>query len=127
LLLVLIVFTWTPPHFWALSIYRYEEYAQAKVPMLPVTHGISYTKLNILLYTVLLFAVSLLPFVVNMSGLLYLLGSVVLNGWFCKESWQLWRVDCRQKALTVFRYSIFYMFALFMVLLADHYLLLLLA
>lgn len=121
LLLVLIIFVWTPPHFWALALYRYEEYAKANIPMLPVTHGIEYTKLNIVLYTALLFAVSLLPFVVNLSGLIYLLGATGLGMGFWWSSYRLWRSDDNQYALSTFRYSIIYLFSLFVVLLVDHY------
>lgn len=123
LLLVLIIFAWTPPHFWALAIHRKADYAKAAIPMLPVTHGEGYTKLHILLYTLILFAVSLLPFVVHMSGPLYLAGALALGARFLDWAWALYR-GCREgAALRTFKYSISYLFALFIVLLADHYLL----
>lgn len=121
LLLVLIIFAWTPPHFWALAIHRKDDYAKAEIPMLPVTHGERYTKLHILLYTLILFAVSLLPFVIHMSGLLYLAGAVLLGARFLDWAWALYRDSRPQAALRTFKYSITYLFALFIVLLADHY------
>ena len=123
LLLVLIIFAWTPPHFWALAIHRKADYAKAAIPMLPVTNGERYTKLHILLYTLILFAVSLLPFVVHMSGPLYLAGAVVLGARFLDWAWALYRDSRPGAALQTFKYSISYLFALFIVLLADHYLL----
>lgn len=122
LLLVLIIFTWTPAHFWALAIYRFEDYKQAKIPMLPVTHGIPYTKLNVLLYTLLLIAVSLLPFVVRMSGPLYLLGALLLGARFLYWAIRLYRGHEAQIALKTFRFSIIYLMLLFVFLLIDHYL-----
>ena len=122
LLLVLIIFAWTPPHFWALAIHRKADYAKAAIPMLPVTHGERYTKLHILLYTLILFAVSLLPFVVHMSGPLYLAGAVVLGARFLDWAWALYRDSRPQAAIRTFKYSITYLFALFIVLLVDHYL-----
>ncbi|OEY66167.1 heme o synthase [Marinobacter sp. X15-166B] len=121
LLLVLIIFAWTPPHFWALAIHRKEEYARAGIPMLPVTHGNQYTELHILLYTLMLLAVSLLPFVTGMSGLLYLLGALGLGGRFVHYAVRLFRHDDRQVALATFKYSITYLMLLFVVLLADHF------
>ena len=121
LLLVLIIFTWTPPHFWALAIYRFKEYQQADIPMLPVTHGIRYTKLNVLLYTVLLFLVSLLPFVVGMSGWIYVLGAAILGARFIYWAIVLWRCDSPQVDMHTFRFSIVYLLMLFVLLLADHY------
>lgn len=123
LLLVLIIFAWTPPHFWALAIHRKADYAKAAIPMLPVTHGERYTKLHILLYTLILFAVSLLPFVVHMSGPLYLAGALALGARFLDWAWALYRDSRPGAALQTFKYSISYLFALFIVLLADHYLL----
>lgn len=123
LLLVLIIFAWTPPHFWALAIHRKADYAKAAIPMLPVTHGERYTKLHILLYTLILFAVSLLPFVVHMSGPLYLAGALALGARFLDWAWALYRGRREGAALRTFKYSISYLFALFIVLLADHYLL----
>jgi heme o synthase len=121
LLLFLIIFIWTPPHFWALALYRREEYAKVNIPMLPVTHGIEYTKLNILLYTVLLFAVTLLPFAVHMSGWLYLVAVVPLNVLFLRYAWRLYRHYSDLLALRTFRYSIQYLALLFAALLVDHY------
>ncbi len=121
LLLVLIIFAWTPPHFWALAIHRRKEYAQADIPMLPVTHGVAYTKLHVLLYTLILFAVSLLPFITEMSGLIYLIGAVLLGSRFLYWALALmfdWRPHAPVKT---FKYSITYLMLLFVVLLADHY------
>ncbi|SFL94420.1 heme o synthase [Marinobacter zhejiangensis] len=122
LLLVLIIFAWTPPHFWALAIHRKEEYAKAGIPMLPVTHGNRYTELHILLYTLMLLAVSLLPFVTGMSGHLYLVGALVLGVRFLHYAVLLLRGDDRRVALATFKYSITYLMVLFVVLLVDHYL-----
>lgn len=121
LLLVLIIFTWTPPHFWALAIYRYNEYQHAKVPMLPVTHGIPYTKLNILLYTVLLIVVSLLPVIIGMSSLFYGVAALALGARFLYWTIKLYRQDQPRIALITFRYSIVYLMLLFIALLIDHY------
>jgi protoheme IX farnesyltransferase len=121
LLLVLIIFVWTPPHFWALAIYRVEEYTKAHIPMLPVTHGVAFTKLNILLYTCLLFAISLLPFVVAMSGLIYLIGAVLLGARFLYWAIKLKNTDDAKVAMQTFRYSIVYLMLLFVVLLVDHF------
>ncbi|QBR85065.1 protoheme IX farnesyltransferase [Legionella israelensis] len=122
LLLVLIIFTWTPPHFWALAIYRFEEYKHAKIPMLPVTHGIAFTKLNVLLYTILLFAVSILPFAVGMSGWLYLAGASILGARFLFWAIKLYRFERAVIAMQTFRFSIIYLMLLFLFLLTDHYL-----
>ena len=122
LLLFLIIFTWTPPHFWALAIYRREDYARANVPMLPVTHGVELTRLHVLLYTVLLFAVSLLPFVTRMSGPFYLGGAVALGAGFLWHAFTLHRTGEDRAALRTFGYSIFYLTGLFAFLLVDHYL-----
>jgi heme o synthase len=121
LLLVLIIFVWTPPHFWALAIHRKDDYARANIPMLPVTHGIAYTKQQILLYTLLLLAVSILPFAVGMSGIIYLVGSVALGVIFLYYAWILRFSDRTDMPMKTFRYSIVYLFALFIVLLVDHY------
>ena len=121
LLLVLIIFAWTPPHFWALAIHRKEEYAKAGIPMLPVTHGNKYTELHIVLYTFMLLAVSVLPFVTGMSGGIYLVGALVLGLRFLQYSIRLLRGDDRRVALTTFKYSITYLMALFVVLLVDHF------
>lgn len=123
LLLMLIIFAWTPPHFWALAVYRKEEYAKADIPMLPVTHGERYTKIHIVLYTVILLAVSLLPYATGMLSWLYLLGAVVLGGGFLYWSVRLLCSDNRRLGMETFRYSIVYLMALFVIMLADHYLL----
>ena len=123
LLLVLIIFAWTPPHFWALAVHRKAEYAKAKIPMLPVTHGEAYTKLHILLYTFILIAVTLLPFVTRMMNWLYLLGAVVLGVGFLYYAVVLLRGKQKNAGMDAFRYSIIYLMALFVIMLADHYLL----
>lgn len=122
-LLFLIIFAWTPPHFWALALYRKHEYAKADVPMLPVTHGDKFTRLHVLLYTMILFAVSLLPFVVRMSGWLYAVGAVFLGGIFLYYAFRIWIAYTDALARQTFRYSIIYLALLFAVLLLDHYLL----
>jgi len=121
LLLFLIVFTWTPPHFWALAIARRNDYAKANVPMLPVTHGVEFTSLQVLLYTILLFAVSLLPFATGMSGWLYLAGAVPLGAVFLRHAIALKRTNDNRIAMKTFSYSIVYLACLFAFLLADHY------
>jgi len=123
LLLVLIIFIWTPPHFWALAIHRRDDYAKVDIPMLPVTHGIAYTKLHTLLYTILLFVVTLLPFATGMSGSLYLLGAVCLGAGFLYWSIVLLRGNNPKAPMATFKYSIIYLMALFMIMLLDHYLL----
>lgn len=124
LLLVLIIFAWTPPHFWALAIHRKAEYAKADIPMLPVTHGEHYTKVHILLYTCVLLAVSLLPFAIHMSGPLYLACAVFLGLRFLQWAWVLYRGVRPHAAIKTFKYSVWYLFLLFIALLVDHYLLL---
>ncbi|MCP6696965.1 heme o synthase [Pseudomonas donghuensis] len=124
LLLVLIIFAWTPPHFWALAIHRKEEYAKADIPMLPVTHGEHYTKVHILLYTLVLLAVSLLPYAIHMSGPLYLACALALGGRFLQWAWVLYRGSRPHAAIKTFKYSIWYLLLLFIALLVDHYLLL---
>jgi protoheme IX farnesyltransferase len=121
LLLFLVVFTWTPPHFWALAIHRREDYARAGMPMLPVTHGVPFTKQQILIYTVMLFAVTLLPFALDLRGVIYLAGAVVLGLGFLHHAWRLWRSEGDEQAMPTFRYSIVYLTALFMFLLADQW------
>ncbi|WP_304640023.1 heme o synthase [Pseudomonas sp.] len=121
LLLVLIIFAWTPPHFWALAIHRRAEYAKVDIPMLPVTHGVRYTKLHILLYTFILFAVSLLPYVIQMSGVLYLAVATVLGLRFIDWAWALWRDSRPHAAIKTFKYSLWYLLWLFVALLVDHY------
>ncbi|MEE4805022.1 heme o synthase [Pseudomonas alliivorans] len=122
LLLMLIIFAWTPPHFWALAIHRKAEYASVAIPMLPVTHGEPYAKLHIVLYTCILLAVSLLPYVIHMSGLLYLLCALALGLRFLQWSWVLYRGTRPHAAIDTFKYSVWYLFLLFIALLADHYL-----
>lgn len=122
LLLFLIIFVWTPPHFWALAIRRREEYAKADIPMLPVTHGVMFTKIQILLYTILLVIVTLMPFIVQMSGLIYLAGAIALGIGFLYYAIKLYREDQPNViAMKTFGYSIFYLSLLFAFLLADHY------
>ena len=122
LLLVMLVFTWTPPHFWALAIHRRDDYAKAGIPMLPVTHGIAFTKTMVLLYTFMLFAVGVLPWLTGMSGMLYLVGSSLLNLGFIGYAWKLKFADSEGHAWATFKYSIWHLLALFVVLLADHWL-----
>lgn len=122
LLLVLIIFIWTPPHFWALAIYRFEEYKHAQIPMLPVTHGIQFTKLNIYLYTVLLLVVSILPFTIGMCGWVYLVGALGLGFRFIYWVHKLYYTNKAAVALQTFRFSIVYLMLLFVFLLLDHYL-----
>jgi protoheme IX farnesyltransferase len=122
LLLVLIIFAWTPPHFWALAIHRRDDYAKADIPMLPVTHGIRYTKLHTLLYTLILFAVTLMPYASRMSGPLYLLGAIVLGLGFIYWAIVMMIGKNPNAAMQTFRYSIVYLMALFVIMLLDHYL-----
>ncbi|MBT3438121.1 MAG: protoheme IX farnesyltransferase [Oceanospirillaceae bacterium] len=121
LLLVLIIYTWTPPHFWALAIHKRDEYAKVEVPMLPVTHGLEFTGLQVLLYTVLLVISTMLPYVVGMSGFIYLVGVTVLNVRFLYWAWKLYR-GAYQQAMKTFWFSIIYLMVLFVLLLVDHYL-----
>jgi heme o synthase len=121
LLLFLIIFAWTPPHFWALALYRKDEYAKAGVPMLPVTHGDQFTRLHVLLYTVILTAVTLMPFVTRMSGAIYLVSALVLDAVFLWYAVRIYRAYSDRLARRTFRYSIFYLTALFAALLTDHY------
>ncbi len=121
LLLFLIIFIWTPPHFWALAIHRRDDYAKVDVPMLPVTHGIPFTKIQVLLYTFMLLAVTLIPFAINMSGLIYLAGAVALGVGFIYHAFKLYRSEGDEHAMKTFAYSIFYLTALFGFLLVDHY------
>jgi len=122
LILLLIIFVWTPPHFWALAIRRRDEYARADVPMLPVTHGVRFTKQQVFLYTLMLLAVSLMPVAVHMSGLLYLIGALALGLGFIYHAGRLMLSDDDGHAMKTFGYSIFYLTALFACLLTDHYL-----
>ena len=122
MLLFLIIFAWTPPHFWSLALYRTEDYARAGVPMLPVTHGKAYTRLQVLLYTLILFAVSLLPYAIRMSGVPYLLAAVILGGTYIAYAVRIYFRYSDLLAQKAFRYSIVYLAALFAALLVDHYL-----
>jgi protoheme IX farnesyltransferase len=121
MLLFLVVFAWTPPHFWSLALYRTEDYARAGVPMLPVTHGKRYTRLQVLLYTLILFAVSLLPFAIRMSGPLYLAAAVALGAVYIGHAVRILRSEDERHAQAAFRYSIAYLALLFAALLVDHY------
>jgi len=121
LLLVLIIFAWTPPHFWALALYRTEEYAKAGLPMLPVTHGNKYTRLHVLLYSLILFACTLLPFAYGMSGLIYLVSALVLSSMFVAYAVRLYITYSDDLAKRTFRFSIIYLSLLFAALLVDHY------
>lgn len=122
LLLVMIIFAWTPPHFWALAIHRKDEYAKVDVPMLPVTHGDRYTRLHILLYTIIMFVVTLLPFATRLSGWLYLLGAIVLGAGFLYWAIVLMIGKNEKAPMETFKYSIIYLMALFLVMLLDHWL-----
>ncbi|MCH9769502.1 MAG: heme o synthase [Gammaproteobacteria bacterium] len=121
LLLVLIIFIWTPPHFWALAIHRLDDYKNANIPMLPVTHGVPYTKINILFYTMLLTGITMLPFAIQMSGWIYLFGACILNAIFLYYAIRLLRSKNNKYALRTFWFSIWYLFILFIFLLLDHY------
>jgi protoheme IX farnesyltransferase len=121
LLLFLIIFAWTPPHFWALALYRKLEYAKVGMPMLPVTHGDKFTRLHVLLYTLILIAVTLMPYATQMSGLIYLVGAIVLDAIFLYYAVKIYLSYSDQLARSTFRYSIIYLAALFAVLLVDHY------
>ena len=122
LTLVLIIYLWTPPHFWALAIFRREDYAKAMVPMLPVTHGVTYTRWQILFYTVLLFLATLLPFALHMSGIFYLGGALVLGAVFLWYAWRMLDPPDEFFAMRMFQYSVVYLMALFAFLLVDHWL-----
>ncbi|WP_293005964.1 heme o synthase [Nitrosomonas sp.] len=121
LLLFLIIFAWTPPHFWALALYRKKEYASIGMPMLPVTHGDQFTKLHVVLYTIILCLVTTLPYITQMSGLIYLVSSILLNGVFMYYAIEIYRNYSDQLARDAFRYSILYLALLFVALLVDHY------
>jgi protoheme IX farnesyltransferase len=123
LLLFLIIFVWTPPHFWALAIHRRNEYAKVDIPMLPVTHGVDFTRLQVLLYTILLVVVTVMPYATRMSGVVYLVGAVGLGIGFLYHAWILMRDESERQAMKTFGYSIIYLMALFAFLLVDHYLL----
>ncbi len=122
MIMCLIIFLWTPPHFWALALYRAEDYRKSGLPMLPVTHGAEFTRLHVFLYTLVLFAGTLLPFVSDMSGVVYLVAAVLLNAGFVGHAWKLWRNYSDQLARKTFRFSILYLSLLFAALLIDHYL-----
>ncbi|KAB7609813.1 heme o synthase [Verminephrobacter eiseniae] len=122
LILFLIIFLWTPPHFWALALYRVEEYRQSGLPMLPVTHGSAFTRLQVLLYTLILFAACLMPFIYGMSSWPYLAAAVLLSAGFCGYGFALWRNYSDALARKTFRFSLIHLSALFAALLLDHYL-----
>jgi heme o synthase len=122
LILFLIIFLWTPPHFWALALYRVEDYRKSGLPMLPVTHGNEFTRLHILLYTLVLLASCLMPFIYQMSGYVYLVVALVVNLWFCKLAFDLWRTYSDALARKTFRFSLIHLSVLFAALLLDHYL-----
>ena len=121
LILVLIIFIWTPPHFWALAIYRKDDYAKQSIPMLPVTHGVAFTKLQIVLYTIILFLVSLFPYIVLMSGTIYLISAIILSSLFLFYSIRLYLSDDDKYAMQTFWYSIYYIFLIFIALIIDHF------
>ena len=122
LLLVLIIFAWTPPHFWALAIHRREEYASVGIPMLPVTHGVKFTALHIFLYTVIMILITLLPFATLLSGWLYLVGAVILGAVFLYWSIEILRDKNPKAPMETFKFSITYLLVLFIIMLADHWL-----
>jgi protoheme IX farnesyltransferase len=122
LMLCLIIFLWTPPHFWALALYRAEDYRKSGLPMLPITHGSEFTRLHVLLYTLVLFAATLLPFVFGMSGVIYLVAAVILGAGFTGYAFALWRNYSDQLARRTFRFSLIHLSLLFAALLVDHYL-----
>ena len=121
LILVLIIFIWTPPHFWALAIYRKDDYAKQSIPMLPVTHGVAFTKLQIVLYTIILYLVSLFPYIVLMSGTIYLTSAIILSSLFLFYSIRLYLSDDDKYAMQTFWYSIYYIFLIFTALIVDHF------
>jgi protoheme IX farnesyltransferase len=122
LILFLIIFLWTPPHFWALALYRVEDYRKSGLPMLPVTHGNEFTRLQILLYTIVLFASCLLPFIYQMSGWFYLVSAVMLSLVFCAYAYRLWREYSDELARATFKFSLIHLSLLFAAFLIDHYL-----
>jgi protoheme IX farnesyltransferase len=122
LVLFLIIFVWTPPHFWALALYRVEDYRRSGLPMLPVTHGSDFTRLTMLLYTIMLVVVTLLPYLIGMSGVFYLVSALALGALFIRYAWQLWRRYSDALARKTFSYSVLYLALLFGALLIDHYL-----
>ncbi|GAB3242738.1 protoheme IX farnesyltransferase [Chitinimonas naiadis] len=122
MILFLIIFAWTPPHFWALALYRRDDYARSGLPMLPITHGEAFTRLHVLLYTFILTAVTLLPVATGMSGMIYLVSAALLDAAFLIYAWKIWRSYSDALARSAFRYSILYLSLLFAALLLDHYL-----
>jgi len=122
MILFLIIFLWTPPHFWALALYRVEDYRKSGLPMLPVTHGNEFTRLQVLLYTIILFAACLMPFIYRMSSWFYLISAVLLSAGFCWYAWRLWRNYSDELARKTFRFSLIHLSLLFAALLIDHYL-----
>jgi len=122
MILFLIIFLWTPPHFWALALYRVEDYRKSGLPMLPVTHGNEFTRLQVLLYTIILFAACLMPFIYRMSSWFYLISAVLLSAGFCGYAWRLWRNYSDELARKTFRFSLIHLSLLFAALLIDHYL-----
>ena len=121
LVLFLIIFLWTPPHFWALAVYKYEDYKKADIPMLPVTHGKDFTRLHIFLYSILLFCITLFPYILELSGFIYLFGAIFIGLKFVIDSYVLMITKSNKKAIGLFKYSITYLTLLFALLLADHY------
>ena len=121
LVLFLIIFLWTPPHFWALAVYKYEDYKKADIPMLPVTHGKDFTRLHIFLYSILLFCITLFPYILELSGFIYLFGAIFIGLKFVIDSYILMITKSNKKAIGLFKYSITYLALLFALLLADHY------
>jgi protoheme IX farnesyltransferase len=121
-ILVLIIFVWTPPHFWALALYRRDDYAKSGLPMLPITHGMEFTRFHVWLYTIILFATTMLPYAVRMSGLIYLVSAVILGAIFLWYAWRIYRHYNDLIARKAFTYSIIYLSLLFAALLIDHYL-----
>jgi len=119
--LFLLIYVWTPPHFWALAIYRRHEYAKARIPMLPVTHGANFTRLHVLLYTILLFVISVMPFITGMTGKIYLVGAVLLGSGFIYYAIRMKFNDDDKIAIATFAYSIYYLMGMFALLLVDHY------
>jgi heme o synthase len=122
LILFLIIFLWTPPHFWALALYRVEDYRKSGLPMLPVTHGNEFTRLQVFLYTLVLFAACLMPFAAGMSSWFYLVSAIALSGGFIWYGWRLWREYSDALARKTFRFSLIHLSLLFAALLIDHYL-----
>ncbi len=121
LILFLIIFLWTPPHFWALAVYKYDDYKKANIPMLPVTHGKDFTRLHIFLYSILLFCITLFPYILELSGYIYLTGTIIIGTKFVIDSYMLMSKKTDSRAIGLFRYSITYLAILFALLLIDHY------